>query len=368
MKPMTMRERIWAFARGREHDRIPFVQYRRNAAPEEEIWAALGRDAMGVLDCLLFKHMVTPNCRFVHEETTIAGKRGFRNTLITPAGNLHEERLIGPVLGSSAAASHYVKTPEDYQILLAYFRDMQPTLLLDPVREMMAQLGDDGVPHAFITRTPYQQLWIEWVDIQDLAVHMALHPDLVEEVMAVMKQNQTREFEMVVQAMREVPLPYLAFADNITAPMIGEALFREHCVPAYNELAGMLDEAGLDIPVYCHMDGDLRPLWDAIGESWIRGMDSMSPPPDNDTSVAEAMARWPESRICINFPSSVHLGEPEQIRQVTEQILAEGGHTGRLQIQISENMPPGVWRKSFPAILGALEAFGSFNERSGRAS
>jgi EAL domain-containing protein (putative c-di-GMP-specific phosphodiesterase class I) len=80
--------------------------------------------------------------------------------------------------------------------------------------------------------------------------------------------------------------------------------------------------------------------------------------PDNDTRVAEAVAQWPDMRICLNFPSSVHLREPEEIRRVAEEILAEGGATGRLQIQISENVPPGVWRKSFPAIVTAIRAFG----------
>jgi hypothetical protein len=188
---------------------------------------------------------------------------------------------------------------------------------------------------------------------------MALYPDRMHDVFSLMKEKQTQEFEMLVKAAMEVPVPYLAFGDNITAPMIGEKLFREHCMPAYNELVGLLDEAGLDVPVYVHMDGDLKPLWDAIGDSTIRGVDSMSPPPDNDTSVAEAVARWPEMRVCINFPSSVHLASEEDIYCRAHQLLNEGGHTERFQIQVSENMPPGVWRKSFPEILRAIEEFGT---------
>jgi hypothetical protein len=34
--------------------------------------------------------------------------------------------------------------------------------------------------------------------------------------------------------------------------------------------------------------------------------------------------------------------------------LEEGGRSGRLQIQISENMPPDAWRKSCPAIVRAI--------------
>lgn len=63
-------------------------------------------------------------------------------------------------------------------------------------------------------------------------------------------------------------------------------------------------------------------------------------------------------RLWLNFPSSVHIEPPARIRAVADQILAEAGHSGRLQIQISENVPPGVWRTSFPIIAEAIEAFG----------
>jgi len=44
---------------------------------------------------------------------------------------------------------------------------------------------------------------------------------------------------------------------------------------------------------------------------------------------------------------------------VARQILDEGGHSGRLQMQISENVPPGIWRKSFPQIVAAIRDFGA---------
>jgi hypothetical protein len=106
------------------------------------------------------------------------------------------------------------------------------------------------------------------------------------------------------------------------------------------------------------MDGDLKPLWEAISASKVGGLDSFAPAPDNDTTVAEAVALWPEKRLWVNFPSSVHLRPAEAVRAQAEEILAAAGHTGRLQIQISENVPYSVWRTSLPAIAEAIDAFG----------
>lgn len=366
VRDMTMRSRMLSIVQGRKPDRVPFVQYSGCAGPNDEIWDVVGREHMGLLSWVNVHRIETPHCRFVREEIVRDGRPGFRNTLHTPEGDLFEERLYEPTYGTSAAAGHYVKQPEDYAIFMAYLRDVQVTLDLEGLISTVGDLGEDGLPHVAVLRTPYQQLWVQWVDLTDLCAHLALEPDLMEEVAALMADVQRRVFDVVCRAVASgAPIPYVVFPDNITAPAIGCAYFREYCVTAYDELAGRLSETGKDVPVYVHMDGDLKALWDAIGSSGVRGLDSMSPPPDNDTRVADAVANWPVVRVGINFPSSVHLEEPHAIFEATARILEEGAHSGRLQIQISENVPPGVWRASFPEIVRAIQAFGAVSTRGG---
>ena len=178
----------------------------------------------------------------------------------------------------------------------------------------------------------------------------------MEEVTDALAGVQRQVFRAARSAVDKAPIPYVDFADNITAPVIGERYFRKYCLPLYQELSAMLAEK--DVPTFCHMDGDLKPLWAAIGESGLRGLDSFSPAPDNDTSVADAVRLWPEMRLFMNYPSSVHLWPPEKIYAQTMEILRQGGATGRLSIQISENVPPGRWKESFPPIVRAIRDFG----------
>ena len=358
MGEMTMRERMLAVVQGREHDRVPFVQYSNLGAPDEEIWSALGRDSMGILRWVPTYRLEHPNCRFETVEIERGGRKGYRRFLHTPEGTLAQEKFYEPTYGTAATARHFVREPDDYQAVMAYLRDVVVVEDFDAGWDVIREIGDDGLPHTSLPKTPYQQLWVEWVSIQDLCLHLVDCPALMEEVVALMVDVGRRVFAVACRAARELPIPYLVCGDNITAPIIGEAYFRKYCLPSYWALAEMLDEAGLDIPIFVHMDGDLKPLWQAIGESPVRGLDSMSPPPDNDTSVAAAVAMWPEMRVMVNFPSSVHLAEPKVIRATAEGLLAEGGSTGRLQIQISENVPPGRWKVSYPEIVKAIEAFG----------
>jgi len=357
MTRMTLRDRILAVVQGREHDRVPFVQYDGVAAPNEEVWSVIGRENMGVIRWSAVHGIETPNCRFESEELEWNGRRGTRTTLHTPAGLLTEERLIEPALGSSHVIKHYVTDPEDYQVLMAYLRDIVVREDLDHYTRSLAELGDDGLPMAAVRRTPYQHLWILLVSLEDLALHMVDCPEVMEEVMSLLAGVERRIYRTVRQAADKVPIPFVNVPDNITAPTIGPAYFERFCVPLYNELADML--ADRNVPVYVHMDGDLKPLWKSIGESRVGGIDSLSPPPDNDTSVAEAVSMWPDKRLFVNFPSSVHLAEPEVVYEQAMRILEEGGRTGRLQIQVSEDPPPGAWRKSYPEIVRAIGDFGS---------
>ncbi|MBC8427703.1 hypothetical protein H8D98_00425 [bacterium] len=356
MSKITMRERMLAVVQGREHDRVPFVQYSGIAAPNDEVWSVIGRENMGLLVWCGLHRSEHPNCRFESEEFEIDGRKGIRRTLHTPEGSLTEESLRTAI--ASSRSKHFVVEPDDYKILLSYFRDVTVHKHTDQWIAVNKQLGNDGLPHTSIGRSPYQQLWVEWVSLEDLALHMIDCPELMEEVFAAMFEVQRGIFQAVREAVAELPVPYVNFGDNITAPMIGETNFRKYCLTSYQELAELLSNCDKDILVAVHMDGDLKPLWNAISESPVRLLDSLSPPPDNDTSIADAVRLWPEMRLCINFPSSIHLAEPEVVYKTTMEILEQGGHTGRLQIQISENIPPGSWKKSYPQIVKAIRDFG----------
>jgi len=120
---MTMRERILAALQGRPHDRVPFVQYSGIAAPNEEIWARLGRGRMGILQWTSVHRVEHPNCRFEEEDFERNGQRWRRTTLHTPAGSIHEERAFEESYGSSSVRRHYLQEPADYDALLAYLRD-----------------------------------------------------------------------------------------------------------------------------------------------------------------------------------------------------------------------------------------------------
>ncbi|MFB3891122.1 MAG: uroporphyrinogen decarboxylase family protein [Phycisphaerae bacterium] len=356
---MTNRERIYRLVRGKPIDRVPFAQYRNAAAPDEEIWSVIGRANMGIIPWCPVHKLTFSRCTFGEETFERNGRQGLRYFVHTPEGTMVEERLVEPAYGSSRAVKHYVAEVADYRILLAYLRDI--TVVRnpeDPLAKCLRELGDDGAPMVSLLRTPYQQLWVQWVCLEDLCLHLVDEPGLTEEVVAELARVLRDVMKVAVEVAAESDVPYFNFPDNITAPVIGEKYFRKYCLPYYVEMAGMLAERGLDVPIAVHMDGHLKPLWKAISESPVRVIDSLSPPPDNDTSVADALRLRGDVRLGVNFPSSVHLASPETIYGKAMEMLQQGGRTGRLMIQVSENVPKDVWRTSYPQIVKAIGDFG----------
>ena len=337
-----------ALIRGDRFDQVPFFEYEA-MTPSDEAWELVGRENLGRLRWTTAYRLEHPNCSIYSSESNTS-IRSTQHRLKTPAGELTEFVQYEPTYGAGSIKDHYIKTLDDYEVFFSYLDDITVVPDAEPFERAVRELRQDGLPHTSIDRTPYQALWIEWIGIADLAAHLVEAPGLVHSAM----EKLGRLTMEMVRATKESSPPYLVIPDNITAPMIGEDYFREYCLPWYESIAA---EMG-DIPIIVHMDGDLKPLWKAISQSSIRGLDSFSPKPDNDTSVAEAADIWPDKVIMLNFPSSVHICDSDTIYRTAMEILEQGGRTGRLQIQISENIPPGRFRTSYPAIAKAIHDFG----------
>ncbi len=351
---MTPKQRMLAVMNGDRPDEIPFVEYvgmiPRGA---EEIWRHVDIKDVGGLAWVGAWDTDAPNCKLESVETEEDGQDVIRSSLVTPKGT-----LTGVMVRNVVKRKPMVTDIKDYHVLLAYLRDLRYTGTTAHIEQVLADLGDQGLPHVKIPRTPYQRLWTEYVSMEDLAIHMQDAPELVDEVMRELGRHVIDAAKVTAMAARETEFYHAIICDNITAPMIGPTLFAKWCAPYYNEVSDILAEEGIKLMI--HMDGDLKPLWHEIAKCRHAGIDSMSPPPDNDTSVTDAFEQWPDKLVWTNFPSSVHLAEPAEVYSVACTLLEQGGHTGRFWIQITEDLPwrGGQWWLTVPEIVKAIRDFG----------
>ena len=239
MRQMTMRDRMMAVLKGQEHDRVPFVMY-DGMLPADEVREVLGRDRIGLMRWTSIHRIETPRCRYETEDYLVDGATWQRTTIHTPKGSICEERGYVSSYESRSIRKHYVQEPEDYEVLWALLEDGVVLEDYDRYYREEADLGDDGIPLVAIERTPYQQLWVQWVGLDTLGYHLVDYPDRVAHTVDLLSDRARRIFEIANRS----PAPFIDFPDNITAPAIGPQRFRQYCVPLYDELADML--AGRD--------------------------------------------------------------------------------------------------------------------------
>ena len=139
--------------------------------------------------------------------------------LHTPKGDLTELRIFEPAFDSSTARKHFVETREDYERLWSYLEDAVVLENYDQYYRDCAELGDDGIPKTEIERTPWQQLWIEWVGLEPLSYHLADWPEHVEHTLELLEHRAQQTFEIAARS----PAPFIVMVDNITASAIGPA-------------------------------------------------------------------------------------------------------------------------------------------------
>jgi len=333
---MTLREHALAAVRGEKTDRVPFTCY-QGLLPEggEEI------DNLCLVTSARVANVETPGVTISTEE--VASGRS-RQRMETPWGTLTRQVETERGYGSSWTRQHWVQRPEDYEIIERVIRGATISPTPESYRQARETLGDRGVILAWTARAPLQRLWIEYTGIERLAYDLADCPEVVEGVLDAMLEQSRRLMEVTAESEAEL----IWLPDNITADVAGPQLFERYLIPYYREMCELLLPAG-KIPC-CHMDGMLGPIRDSIGATPLPVAEAFTPPPDGNLSVAEAAAAWPEKTLWLNFPSSVHLCDDDEIGRTTRALVGEGRDCGGFLIGVTENIPSSVGARSLRAI------------------
>lgn len=337
---MTLREQTLAAVRGARTGRVPFTCY-RGLLPEG------GEQIEGL--CLVTSAPVasveTPGVSISTEETS-AGRSLQR--METPWGTLTRRVQTERGYGSAWTREHWVKRAEDYAIIERVIREAEIAPAPEAYRRARKALGEAGVILAWTARAPLQRLWIEYTGIERLAYDLADCPAAVEGVLEAMLAQSRRLME--IGAASEAELVWLP--DNITGDIAGPELFERHLSGYYREMCEILLPAG-KTPC-CHMDGMLGAITETIGATPLPVIEAFTPPPDGNLSVAEAAEAWPGKTLWLNFPSSVHLCDPDEIARVTGELVREAGGRGGFLVGVTENIPESVGARSLRAIARAL--------------
>jgi len=349
LKKLTPAERVMRALRGGQPDRTPFTIY-DIMLPRCTAERKLRNRGLCLIRLARSYRVVYPNTGIKSERFEDKnGRIMVRTEYSTPHGDLYA-LAEDSGYANNWPLEYLFKSPDDYKKLLFLINDARILPEYSKAAALIGQLGEDYLVRDQIGLEPMQALissdymgtmnfCIEWKDNRD---------DVLKLYEALVEMNRK-----VYSVVADGPLAFSNYGGNVVPQIIGAELFRQYYMPHYKEATESLHKKGKLIG--CHFDADNTAIMDDIARTpldYIEAYDAgMSPP------VGEAMRKWPDKVLWINWPSAWHLEDEDTVCRKTAGLIREAGAPDRFIIGITEDVPDNRLQGNLMAIMGGIDKF-----------
>ncbi len=218
------------------------------------------------------------------------------------------------------------------------------------------ELGDSGVTLGQLgqfndlgyLRTPFQVIQIDFVGLEQFSMDIIME---IPELMELIEMMNEQMIELI-SCLNKSKAKHIKLWENLSIDTMGPDMYRKYLIPLYHRIINILDETGKKLHV--HYDGNLQLIADDISKLDIYGIDSLTPPPEGDMSIAEAKKHWPEKFFWMHPSLSWDdLSDTEVVDKIVQMVQdAEN----KFCLQLSEEVPPN-WKRTLPLILETLNKY-----------
>ena len=268
----------------------------------------------------------------VHE--TWETDRRLRTTWTTPVGSLTELIQYDELKLSHRRTEYRLKKPEDFKVLEYILRDERWYWDQEAYEKHMTQFARFGPLQFYFRRSPLQNLFIDEMGFENTIFAMNDYPDVIQRYM----KAESDADDAMYDVLRDCPVQYLNFGENIDARMDPPNLWLEYLIPYYRRRTDQLHGAGKF--VHIHIDGSMKPLLPHLRECPWDGIEAATPVPQGDVTLEEIKEAIGEMVLLDGIPALYFLPlypEGELLRCV-EKIVEL--FYPRLVLGISDEIPP----------------------------
>ena len=343
----TIRERLEAFWSGEKPEIIPFTTY-ENKIPSDwrdPVIQQMFADGLGVLRFIPTWETVHFNVE-INDETIIVDHHPTRRQIWhTPVGELEAIWVQG------WQQKYFLETAEDYNVMryIVEHTDYRPAY--ESFRAQASELPPHMIAVPRMGRTPLQTILVDYAGLANFAFHLYEYEAEMRQLFDALLVNFRRLAEIVAEG----PGRYISVLENYTAETLGPRRYAEFLLPVYEETFKLFRDAGKVVGY--HYDGNLKVVKDLVARAPLDLIESFTPPPEGDMTLAEARAAWPDKLLWSNINLGCYELPPEELRQEIWRRVEDGAPDGRrLAFEVSEARPP-RWRQSMPVILAALNEY-----------
>ncbi|MEE8392196.1 MAG: hypothetical protein V3S14_15580 [Anaerolineae bacterium] len=341
---MNIQERLEAFWSGERPDQIPFTIYQnewRHTA-DDPAWQEMFQDGLGVTWHIPSVRWETKDVEDVRNSIQENGRTVERRTLLTPVGEVYETFIDG------WRQKFFLETAEDYAVMTHVVRHTEVFPAYDMFLSAEQGILPYGIALIAMGRTPIQTILVDYAGLENFCFHLF---DLESEVMELydaLLENLKRQVELVAEG----PGRFVSILENFTAETLGPTRYKQLLLSVYQELFPVLQNAGKIVGT--HYDGKLASCKDLVAKAPIDLIESLTPPPEGDMTLAECRAAWPDKLFWSNVNVACYDLPSEQLKSLLLERVEQAAPDGRrLAFEVSEQYPDN-WKESLPVVLEAL--------------
>ncbi len=341
---MTTRERLETFWAGERPDEIPYTVYHTKwqDVKDDPAWGPLFEAGLG----LTFKEypfkQEHQDLNVIEDEAVVNGVRVRRVIWRTSRGELSAR------WADNWQQEHWLKSAEDYRVMTHIVENTTIAPNYESFGAAQRPMEPYAVTWSMIGRTPLQEILVDLAGLESFSFHLFDYEEEVRRLYAALLEAFRRKAEIVAAG----PGRFVSNLENFTAETLGPQRYEEFLLPVYEEGFAVLHQAGKIVG--SHYDGKTKSVNELVARSPIDLIESLTPPPEGDQTLAECRAAWPGKLFFSNLNASVYELPPAELHRLVLDRVQEAAPDGRrLAFEISEALQAN-WRDSIPVVLEAL--------------
>ncbi|MCP4166056.1 MAG: hypothetical protein GY759_09210 [Chloroflexi bacterium] len=341
MKRESIRQRLQQAIAGEPVQKPVFAVYDWFVRNRPLDWNALFQQGLGQINHADVIRYRRPHLEIIESTREVEGQIRRDVRWITDIGELHEWYL------GEWRQAYLIKNEHDYRLMARAWQDAVIELCDDAFDASEDAVSTGGITVAQLDRTPFQVIQIDYAGLERFSYDIADQIPGLMDLLELMNEVKLEEF----RAVRHSAATQIKLWENLSIETMGPVAYRRYLVPLYEKIFAILE--GSDKKLQVHYDGKMRIIAEDIKRLPFDGIDSLTPLPEGDLSVAEARALWPDKFLWLHPSLSLYDLPPKALIQAVQNMARDAG-ANRYCLMISEEAPSN-WETTVPLVLEALD-------------
>jgi hypothetical protein len=322
---------VLAALTGGRPDRTPFVIWDNKIPDPVTLSALLEREACVTVKSAAYTTILEG---IITERESFTGADGAPRVRVryrTPAGPVTV--IQRPMPGTVWTEQHLFTSPGDYDALECLVAARRHTPCPERFERDDARHAGQSFARPATLHSPIHEVVNDLLGVEAFCVEWFENRDRVERLIAVVRADLLRQ----VQLFAASPARYCVVDGNTQFDILGLERYERYSLPWIAEACDILHAAGK--LAGAHLDGNNGVAAHLVARTTLDFIESFTPAPGSDLTLAAARQAWPGKALVVNFPSAVHHGGATAVRDQARALLREAGDGRGVLMGVLEDVP-----------------------------